>query len=26
VIEGAGHLAELDKPADVAAAIIGWTN
>jgi pimeloyl-ACP methyl ester carboxylesterase len=26
VIAGAGHLAELDKPADVAAAIIGWTN
>ena len=26
VIAGAGHLAELDKPADVAAAIIRWTN
>jgi pimeloyl-ACP methyl ester carboxylesterase len=26
VIAGAGHLAELDKPAEVAAAIIGWTN
>ena len=26
VIAGAGHLAELDKPADVAAAIVGWTN
>ncbi len=25
VIAGAGHLAELDKPAEVAAAIIGWT-
>jgi len=26
VIEGAGHLAELDRPAEVATAIIGWTN
>jgi pimeloyl-ACP methyl ester carboxylesterase len=26
IIAGAGHLAELDKPADVAAAIVGWTN
>src|SRR3954447_26617922 len=26
VIAGAGHLAELDKPGEVAAAIIGWTN
>jgi pimeloyl-ACP methyl ester carboxylesterase len=26
VIAGAGHLAELDRPADVAAAIIDWTN
>ncbi len=26
IIAGAGHLAELDKPAEVAAAIIGWTN
>jgi abhydrolase domain-containing protein 6 len=26
VIAGAGHLAELDKPAEVAAAIIAWTN
>ena len=26
VIAGAGHLAELDKPSEVAAAIIGWTN
>jgi pimeloyl-ACP methyl ester carboxylesterase len=25
-IAGAGHLAELDKPAEVAAAVIGWTN
>jgi len=25
LIAGAGHLAELDKPAEVAAAIIGWT-
>jgi pimeloyl-ACP methyl ester carboxylesterase len=25
LISGAGHLAELDKPAEVAAAIIGWT-
>ncbi|HET8997377.1 MAG TPA: alpha/beta fold hydrolase [Acetobacteraceae bacterium] len=25
VIAGAGHLAELDKPADVAAAILRWT-
>ena len=25
VIPGAGHLAELDKPDEVAAAIIGWT-
>jgi len=26
VIAGAGHLAELDNPAEVAAAIIAWTN
>jgi abhydrolase domain-containing protein 6 len=26
VIAGAGHLAELDRPAEVAAAIIDWTN
>ena len=26
VIASAGHLAELDKPAEVAAAIIDWTN
>lgn len=26
VIAGAGHLAELDKPAEVAAAILGWMN
>ena len=26
VIAGAGHLAELDKPGEVAAAIVGWTN
>jgi pimeloyl-ACP methyl ester carboxylesterase len=26
VIAGAGHLAELDKPAEVAAAIVAWTN
>jgi pimeloyl-ACP methyl ester carboxylesterase len=26
VIAGAGHLAELDRPAEVAAAIVGWTN
>ena len=26
VIAGAGHLAELDKPGEVAAAIIDWTN
>jgi len=25
VIPGAGHLAELDKPEEVAAAILGWT-
>ena len=25
VIPGAGHLAELDKPDEVAAAILGWT-
>jgi len=25
VIAGAGHLAELDKPAEVAAAILRWT-
>ena len=25
VIPGAGHLAELDKPDDVAAAILSWT-
>lgn len=25
VIDGAGHLAELDKPADVAAAMLGFT-
>ncbi|HXP73709.1 MAG TPA: alpha/beta fold hydrolase [Stellaceae bacterium] len=25
VIEGAGHLAELDRPAEVAAAILDWT-
>ena len=25
VIAGAGHLAELDKPDDVAAAILAWT-
>ena len=25
VIAGAGHLAELDKPDEVAAAILGWT-
>ena len=25
VIPDAGHLAELDKPDEVAAAIIGWT-
>ena len=25
VIPGAGHLAELDKPEEVAAAIVGWT-
>lgn len=25
VIEGAGHLAELDKPQEVADAILGWT-
>ena len=24
-IPGAGHLAELDKPDDVAAAILAWT-
>jgi len=26
VIQGAGHLAELDKPDETAAAILGWTN
>lgn len=26
IIAGAGHLAELDKPNEVAAAILGWTN
>jgi pimeloyl-ACP methyl ester carboxylesterase len=26
VIEGAGHLAELDKPREVAEAILGWTS
>ncbi|HET6197449.1 MAG TPA: alpha/beta hydrolase, partial [Acetobacteraceae bacterium] len=26
MIAGAGHLAELDRPAEVAAAVIGWTN
>ena len=26
VIAGAGHLAELDKPTEVAAAIASWTN
>ena len=26
IIAGAGHLAELDKPGEVASAIIGWTN
>jgi len=25
IIAGAGHLAEIDKPDEVAAAIIGWT-
>ena len=25
VIPGAGHLAELDKPDEVAAAILEWT-
>jgi pimeloyl-ACP methyl ester carboxylesterase len=25
VIAGAGHLAELDKPDDTAAAILDWT-
>ena len=25
VIPGAGHLAELDKPAETAAAILEWT-
>jgi pimeloyl-ACP methyl ester carboxylesterase len=25
LIPGAGHLAELDKPDEVAAAILGWT-
>jgi abhydrolase domain-containing protein 6 len=25
VIEGAGHLAELDRPREVAEAILGWT-
>jgi pimeloyl-ACP methyl ester carboxylesterase len=24
-IPGAGHLAELDRPAEVAAAILEWT-
>lgn len=26
IIDGAGHLAELDKPDDVAAAILRWTD
>jgi pimeloyl-ACP methyl ester carboxylesterase len=26
IIAGAGHLAELDRPDEVAAAIIGWTS
>jgi pimeloyl-ACP methyl ester carboxylesterase len=26
LIAGAGHLAELDRPAQVAAAVIGWTD
>jgi abhydrolase domain-containing protein 6 len=26
VIAGAGHLAELDRPAEIAAAIIRWTD
>jgi pimeloyl-ACP methyl ester carboxylesterase len=26
VIQGAGHLAELDQPDETAAAILGWTN
>jgi len=26
IIPGAGHLAELDKPDEVAAAILGWTS
>jgi pimeloyl-ACP methyl ester carboxylesterase len=25
IIAGAGHLAELDKPDEVAAAILAWT-
>ena len=25
LIAGAGHLAELDKPGEVASAIIDWT-
>jgi hypothetical protein len=25
VIQGAGHLAEIDKPDETAAAILGWT-
>jgi pimeloyl-ACP methyl ester carboxylesterase len=25
VIPGAGHLAELDRPDEVAAAILAWT-
>jgi pimeloyl-ACP methyl ester carboxylesterase len=25
IIPGAGHLAELDKPDEVAAAILAWT-
>jgi pimeloyl-ACP methyl ester carboxylesterase len=25
VIQGAGHLAELDKPDETAAAILSWT-
>jgi hypothetical protein len=24
VIPGAGHLAEIDKPEETAAAILGW--
>jgi len=26
IIEGAGHLAELDRPEEVAAAILAWTS